>query len=235
MRYFRKLKFLARNAQQFIDHGGEVTKIFLVFDDIDEDAGVARGHYFHQDLLIASRIFTNNPVHHIDIGSRIDGFVAHVASFRPIEVWDLRPLRSSTHQNIDFKQVDVMNIDSHFFQTVDSISCLHAIEHFGLGRYGDSVNPLGYKIAISNIISMLKIHGYLYISFPIGNVNEVNFNAHRIFSPLDIFNWSDEMSSLTLKHFDLVNDEGDLIINQDINNVPFLEYGCGIYTFIKNK
>jgi len=28
----------------------------------------------------------------VDIGSRVDGFVAHVASFREIEVFDVRPI-----------------------------------------------------------------------------------------------------------------------------------------------
>ena len=33
----------------------------------------------------------------------------------------------------------------------DSISCLHAIEHFGLGRYGDPVDVLGHVKALDNI------------------------------------------------------------------------------------
>ena len=55
-------------------------------------SGFASGHYFHQDLLVARRIRLNEPAAHVDVGSRIDGFVAHVASFRPIEVFDIRPL-----------------------------------------------------------------------------------------------------------------------------------------------
>ena len=33
-----------------------------------ESAGEATGHYFHQDLLVARRVYTNNPSRHIDIG-----------------------------------------------------------------------------------------------------------------------------------------------------------------------
>jgi hypothetical protein len=72
--------------------GGNVTHIFPILSDYGENAGTAKGHYFHQDLLVASLICANNPDHHIDIGSRIDGFVAHVAAFRKIEVFDVRPL-----------------------------------------------------------------------------------------------------------------------------------------------
>jgi len=65
-------------------------------DDRFDQSGTASGHYFHQDLLVASRIFINNPEKHVDIGSRIDGFVAHVASFREIEVFDIRSLEKIT-------------------------------------------------------------------------------------------------------------------------------------------
>jgi len=68
-----------------------------------------RGHYFHQDLLIAREIYKNNPVKHIDIGSRIDGFVAHVAVFREIEIFDIR-LQENNVKNIIYRQADLMRI-----------------------------------------------------------------------------------------------------------------------------
>jgi len=48
------------------------------------DSGSIKGHYFQQDLLVARRIYVNNPITHVDVGSRVDGFVAHVASFRKL-------------------------------------------------------------------------------------------------------------------------------------------------------
>ena len=51
---------------------------------------IINASYFYQDLFIAKQIYLKKPVRHIDIGSRIDGFVAHVATFREIEVFDLR-------------------------------------------------------------------------------------------------------------------------------------------------
>ena len=65
--------------------------------DFYSQSGVARGHYFHQDLYIAQKIFRKAPAKHVDVGSRIDGFVAHVASFRELEVLDLRELPSKFH------------------------------------------------------------------------------------------------------------------------------------------
>jgi len=76
-------------------------------EDRFADAGTMRGTYFHQDLLIAQRIFEAEPRRHLDVGSRVDGFVAHVASFRRIEIVDIRPLRSTVPE-ISFLRADVM-------------------------------------------------------------------------------------------------------------------------------
>ena len=61
----------------------------MLLQDYSDNAGQNKGHYFHQDLLVAKMIYDTKPRRHIDIGSRLDGFVAHVASFREIEVFDI--------------------------------------------------------------------------------------------------------------------------------------------------
>ena len=80
----------------------------MILFDYSDNAGNYKGHYFHQDLLVANFIYEQNPKRHIDIGSRVDGFVAHVASFRKIEVIDVRSLTKSKHKNIQFRQMDFM-------------------------------------------------------------------------------------------------------------------------------
>jgi hypothetical protein len=81
---------------------------------------------------------------------------------------------------------------------------------------------------------MLKVGGTFYISFPIGKSNEVHFNAHRVFHPADIFNWTEGDIALRLERFDYVDDKGDLHKNVAIDDVPRdVTYGCGIYTFKK--
>ena len=171
------------------------------------NSGQAKGHYFYQDLLVASRIFVNNPVRHIDAGSRIDGFVAHVASFRKISAIDIRPLSSHIH-NVEFMQADLMNLlPSELHAACDSLSCLHALEHFGLGRYGDPVRWNGYLIGFDNLLSILKPGGKFYFSVPIGP-QRIEFNAHRVFSItylLEIFR-----DRLILDNFSYVDDRGDL-------------------------
>ena len=79
-------------------------------------------------MLVARLIHDHNPKRHIDIASRVDGFVARVAAYREIEAVDVRPLPNSEHENIKFRQVDLMNPQG--LGQTGSLSCLHAIEHF---------------------------------------------------------------------------------------------------------
>jgi hypothetical protein len=65
----------------------------------------------------------------------------------------------------------------------DSISCLHAIEHFGLGRYGDPIDPEGHIKGFNNIVRMPKPDSRLFISVPIASRTQVCFNAHRVLRP----------------------------------------------------
>ena len=231
LKYF--FKYLSQRFK-FKRLGGKITHNFMILSDYSASAGTASGHYFHQDLLVASLIKKHNPKRHIDIGSRIDGFVAHVASFREIDVMDIRDLDKSEHNNINFIQKDMMNKNFLEENVTDSISCLHAIEHFGLGRYGDEIDVNGHINGFNNIIKMLSSLGKLYISFPIGRRNEIHFNAHRVFHPKDILEWSEGSSSIILKRFDFVDDEGKLHLNKDIHkDCNDINYGCGIYTFEK--
>lgn len=231
LRYYPKYR---AQYKMFKKLGGIITHRFAIFTDYADQAGSASGHYFHQDLLVASYIFKKNPSRHVDIGSRVDGFVAHVASFRAIDVMDVRSLKSTGHKNINFIQANLMDEKNAQNEVADSISCLHAIEHFGLGRYGDPVDPNGHIKGFNNILRMLKPGGVLYISFPIGSGNEVHFNAHRVFHPQDIFTWFDGESGLVLERFDYVDDNGDVNLDVAINEVNFdIVYGCGIYTFKK--
>jgi len=218
----------------FIKNGGSVDSVDPILYDYDEQAGVAKGHYFHQDLIVANSIHRLNPARHIDIGSRIDGFVAHVASFRKIEVLDVRSLEKIAHENISFIRADLMSGNLSQVSKADSISCLHAIEHFGLGRYGDTVDVNGHIKGFNNLIKMLSDDGTLYISFPIGVNNKVIFNKHRIFHPHDIFTWALNRNEIKLVNFDYVDDFGDLHCDVDLYGQSLeVVYGCGIYTFKK--
>ena len=128
-----------------------------------------------------------------------------------------------------------MNIEKNLVNYCDSISSLHAIEHFGLGRYGDPINYNGHLIALNNIKRILKKGGVFYFSAPIGR-QRIEFNAHRVFSItylLDIFK-----EDYNIVDFAYVDDKGSLIEKVDLysaeakNNFN-CSYGCGIFELIK--
>ncbi len=198
------------------------------------ESGTMSGHYFHQDLFIARKIFVNNPKRHLDIGSRTDGFVAHVAVYRKIEIINIRN-QTSKVTNIIFRRADLMQLPDDMINAYDSISSLHAIEHFGLGRYGDPIDYNGYEKAIINITKILQTGGIFYFSVPIGP-QRIEFNAHRVFSVrflLDLFK-----NCFTLNSFSFVDDNGDLFENVELTQIEInrnygCHYGCGIFELIK--
>ena len=207
----RKLEEQAKNSKVLFPVSG----LYPCYEDKKDNAGRLMLHYFFQDIFVAQQIFKNKPVRHIDIGSRVDGFVAHVATFREVEVFDIRPLEI-TVPNIRFTQADLMNLDDKNIACTDSVSCLHALEHFGLGRYGDPISYDGYLEGFKNITKLLKSGGTLYFSVPMG-VQRIEFHAHRVFS----FNYLFQIVSqnFSVDSFSYVNDKNEFFQEIDLVNV----------------
>jgi hypothetical protein len=206
-----------------------------------KESGSIKNEYFWQDLSVAQRIFRENPTRHVDVGSRIDGFVAHVASFREIEVFDIRPATSHI-PNVTFKQADLMSLDAVTalcgtqIGYCDSLSCLHAIEHFGLGRYGDIVDPVGFSRGIENLSKLLFPGGRLYLSTPVG-LERVEFNANWVFDPKTIVNAATS-AGLHLKELTIVNSRGShkTILDPTVKDLDLFakqHYNLGIFYFLK--
>jgi len=63
--------YLALKTQENkTDHQFKIRMNYPCLNDRSSNSGVTKGHYFHQDLYIASCIFKDNPKRHIDVGSR---------------------------------------------------------------------------------------------------------------------------------------------------------------------
>lgn len=202
-----------------------------------EEAGSTSNEYFWQDILVARLICDAKPARHVDVGSRVDGFVAHVAVFREIEVFDVRPVTTKI-ENIRFTQADLMSssgLPDVSGGYCDSLSCLHALEHFGLGRYGDPIDPQGHEKGLANMAQLLTRGGTFYLSVPIG-IECVEFNANRIFDPRTILTLAGR-SGLSLKRLIVIRpgETGD-DVNPDVEMLDALAkqpYGLGIFVFAK--
>lgn len=229
---FKNVKYIIKYFRDYLKFSklSKINQIFPILGEHKEKSSAVIKHYFNQDLLVATYIYKNNPKKHVDVGSRIDGFVAHVATFRKIEVFDIRD-NNFQFKNIRFKRKDISKIDKGLINYCDSLSCLHTLEHFGLGRYGDQLDPSGHIKGFNNLIKILKTNGILYISFPISNKNMTYFNSERSFNPKEILKWSNK---LKLIKFDYIDDDEKIFL--DVNLDKFfknIKYGCGIYTFRK--
>ncbi len=199
-----------------------------VLADLGHEAGVTSGHYFHQDLWAARKIYERRPATHVDVGSRIDGFVAHLLTFMPVTVVDIRHLRSSV-AGLTFLKSDATNLTELGDGSVESVSSLHAVEHFGLGRYGDAIDPHGWRAGLRSLARVLRRGGRLYLSLPIG-VPRVEFNAHRVFAPATIL---EALADLQLVSFSAVDDAGDLAENVNPENYATALFSCGLFEYTK--
>jgi Caenorhabditis protein of unknown function, DUF268. len=110
---------------------------------------------------------------------------------------------------------------------------MHVIEHIGLGRYGDPLDPDGDLKAISELQRVLAPEGDLLFVVPIGKPMIV-FNAHRIYSYEQI---AEYFSGFELKEFALIPDnpsEGGLIHDATKEQADSQTYGCGCFWFKKS-
>jgi hypothetical protein len=204
--------------------------IFPILSDREDNAGLAGGHYFHQDLWAAKKIFQRRPVNHVDIGSRVDGFVAHLLVFMPVTAIDIRHLESNIG-GLTFLQDDATELSRMETNSIDSLSTLHVAEHFGLGRYSDPVDPDACFKFMSSLQRILSPGGRLYFSVPVGR-ERVEFNAHRVFAPQTIL---DAFSALQLVSFSFVGDDGCLYEDIDPIDIPNSDLACGLFEFTKKK
>jgi len=203
---------------------------FPILTERYEAAGSVPRHYFWQDLWAAKKVYKSKVPRHYDVGSRLDGFIAHCLPFCDVVMLDIRPLQEKI-KNLSFIQVNCTDMSTILSDSLESFSSLHAVEHFGLGRYGDPIDPIGYKKAIMEIQRVVKPEGDIYFSVPVG-VERLEFNAHRIFYPqtvLALFNQCDILD------FSVVDDENIFHEKVDPSHFTELKYGCGLFHFQKRS
>jgi hypothetical protein len=200
-RYRRDRANFRQLAGQSITWGRELP----ILNEWNESSG-SLSPYLLQDLTVARWIHLDQPRRHVDVGSRLDGFITQVASFRQIEAIDIRPSPGSV-DGIVFHQLNIMEpLPDSWREATDSLSCLHTIEHFGLGRYGDPLDPAGHLKGLSRLLEMVAPGGWLYLSTPMGP-ERVEFNAHRVFAAATIFNFFEDWK---IERFSFIDDKGEL-------------------------
>lgn len=186
-------------------------------------------HYVYHTGWAARVLARLKPAHHVDIGSSLF-FVSNVSAFVPMSHYDYRPPAFAI-TGADVGAADLLAL-SFADGSIPSLSCMHVIEHVGLGRYGDTLDPMGDARACAELRRVLAPGGYLLFVTPVGRP-EIHFNAHRIYSfeaVMALF------EGLELAEFALITDKRDgamLVMDADPARVARQRYGCGCFLFRK--
>ncbi len=187
-------------------------------------------HYVYHTAWAARKVKEINPTLHTDISSSLY-FCGIVSAFIPVNFYDYRPAALYL-SNLQSKEGNLHSLPFPD-NSIESISCMHTIEHVGLGRYGDPFDAKGDIKAINEIKRVIKKGGsFLYVT-PIGKDAMIEFNAHRIYTYDLVMSM---MSGLTLKEFSFIPEyekDGGLIINADKALLEKEKYACGCFWFIK--
>lgn len=185
-------------------------------------------HYVYHTSWAARILAQTKPDKHVDISSSLF-FVGIVSAFIPVDFYDYRPA------DLQLSQLNTKHADLTRLQfgtgTISSLSCMHVIEHVGLGRYGDPLDPDGDLKAIGELKRVLAKGGNLLFVVPMGK-SRIAFNAHRIYSLEQI---QDYFSDLVLKEFVLIPDDFSIppMLNPAGEIVKRQEYACGCFWFQK--
>lgn len=186
-------------------------------------------HYIYHPAWAARIIAHNNPPYHIDISSTLH-FCSILSAFKPVFFFDYRPVTLKI-DNLSCGAVDLASLP-FCDESIPSLSCMHTIEHIGLGRYGDPLDPDGDLKAISELNRVLAYNGDLLIVVPVGKP-KIRFNADRIYSYDQIIRY---FTGLKLLEFSLIPDSGNIvgiIKNANMAQADACFYGCGCFWFRK--
>ncbi|WP_198361734.1 DUF268 domain-containing protein [Herbaspirillum sp. meg3] len=184
-------------------------------------------HYFYQGAWLARKLRASAPQHHFDISSSVLT-ISVLSAFVDVTFIDYRPLKARL-SGLTCGSGDILAL-SNADDSVNSLSCLHVIEHIGLGRYGDPIDPEGSNKAARELARVIAQGGTLYLSLPVGR-ERICFNAHRVHAAESVVAM---FPGLTLVDFSLVDDAGAFHENVVLENARDLEYGCGMFTFQKS-
>ncbi len=183
-------------------------------------------HYFYQGAWLARRMGPAKAAPHVDVGSSVLT-LSVLSAQQAITFVDYRPLKA-TLPGLNSIAGNILNLP-FTDDSVESLSCLHVIEHIGLGRYGDPIDPQGSLKAALELQRIVSPGGRLFLSLPIGR-ERVCFNAHRVHAPATVLAM---FSRMKLVEFSYVDDAGHYHEAQPIEVAGSLEYGCGMFHFEK--
>jgi len=185
-------------------------------------------HYTYHPAWAARVLAQLRPEEHVDISSTLH-FSTMVSAFIPTKFYDYRVALLNL-SNLEAKKADLTNLP-FADNSIKSLSCMHVVEHIGLGRYGDSLDPDGDLKAIAELKRVVQNNGVLLFVVPIGKGSKIYFNAHRVYTYQQIVSY---FTGFHIEQFALVDDQGRFTLNANSGDADQQNYGCGCWYFIKD-
>jgi SAM-dependent methyltransferase len=185
-------------------------------------------HYTYHTSWAARKLNKIQPDFHVDIGSDLR-FCTLISAFISTTFYDYRPAHIHL-SNFKSEHADLVNL--HFSDdSIESLSCMHVVEHVGLGRYGDPIDYEGDLKAINELKRVIKPGGSLLFVVPTGKP-KIMFNAHRIYSYNQIIEC---FKGFELMEFSLLPDiwTNGMVKNASADLANSQIYACGCYWFVK--
>jgi hypothetical protein len=186
-------------------------------------------HYIYHTAWAARKVREIGAPIHTDISSSLY-FSSIVSAFVLVTFYDFRPAKLNL-SNLESHANDLSKL-TLLSNSIASVSCMHTVEHVGLGRYGDPIDPEGDVQAALELQRVVQKGGSLLFVVPIGEP-KIQFNAHRIYSYQMII---DMFPHMELKEFSLIPDNAldvGMIYNATKEQSDKQLYGCGCFWFIK--
>jgi SAM-dependent methyltransferase len=183
-------------------------------------------HYIYHTAWAVRMVTRLAPAKHVDISSTLY-FCSTLSAVVPVDFYDFRPA-SLTLDGLRCGREDLTHL-SFADNSIASLSCMHTIEHVGLGRYGDAVNPKGDLKAAAELKRVVKPGGHLIIVLPVGTPR-ICFNAHRIYSHAQV---TDMFGGFSVVETALVKDSREFARNPAMDEFDAQSYGCGCFLFQK--
>lgn len=224
---------LFRERRRFISLGGQAPLLDLYPCLADRTATTGfDAHYLYQAVWAARQVVSRSVRMHVDIGSDIR-FASMLTASTEVTFVDIRPLQLDI-PGFSCRPGSLLALPFEA-ASVQSLSCLHVIEHVGLGRYGDPLDPRGSEKAAGEIVRVIAPGGHALVSMPIGRAR-VQFNGQRVFDPGDVVRM---FEGLSLVSFAMVDAAGRFIDPADPSRVDIGEQStgsdCGLGLFVFSR